>query len=145
MAPLFAAVALLGCLGLVTAAPKSKPNFVLIMTDDQDLHLGSMDYMPKTVKHIGEQGTFFKKHYCTMAQCCPSRVSFLTGKHGHNTNVTDVAPPYGVYLPMLCCTMLSNNFLTTYRRVYQVHRRGPQRKLPTGVVTGSRLQHLLHG
>ena len=72
-----------------------KPNFVFIITDDQDLHLSSMDYMPLVQKHLAEQGTFYRRHYCTIAICCPSRVSLLTGRAAHNTNVTDVSPPYG--------------------------------------------------
>ncbi|CAN9474080.1 unnamed protein product [Alternaria alternata] len=32
-----------------------------------------------------------------MAQCCPSRVSLWTGMAGHNTNVTDIQPPFGGY------------------------------------------------
>lgn len=73
----------------------SKPNFVFIMTDDQDLLLDSMEYMPFVQKHLGEKGTSYQRHYCTIAVCCPSRVSLLTGKAAHNTNVTDVFPPYG--------------------------------------------------
>lgn len=72
-----------------------QPNLVFIMTDDQDLHLDSLDYMPKLQKLIGDEGTFFRRHYCTIAVCCPSRVSLMTGKLAHNTNVTDVNPPYG--------------------------------------------------
>ncbi|APA06985.1 hypothetical protein sscle_02g017550 [Sclerotinia sclerotiorum 1980 UF-70] len=74
-----------------------RPNIVLVLTDDQDLHLQSVDYMPLLKKHIIDQGTFFKRHYCTTAICCPSRVTLWTGKNAHNTNVTDVAPPYGGY------------------------------------------------
>ena len=74
-----------------------KPNFVFIITDDQDLHLDSLSYMPQLKKHITDQGTAFEKHYCTIAICCPSRVSLLTGRAAHNTNVTDVSPPYGGY------------------------------------------------
>ncbi|CAI6258482.1 unnamed protein product [Periconia digitata] len=76
-----------------TAEKKGKPNFIIIMTDDQDLHLNSLDYQPAVQKHFAEQGTFYQKHFVTMAQCCPSRVSLLTGMAGHNTNVTDVFPP----------------------------------------------------
>jgi arylsulfatase len=72
-----------------------KPNFVFILTDDQDLHLNSLDYMPKLQKLVGDQGTIFERHFCTIAVCCPSRVSLMTGKLAHNTNVTDVVPPYG--------------------------------------------------
>jgi len=75
--------------------PAKKPNFVFIITDDQDLHLNSLDYMPLVKKHLGREGTFYRRHYCTISICCPSRVSLLTGKAAHNTNVTDVSPPYG--------------------------------------------------
>ncbi len=72
-----------------------RPNIVFILTDDQDLHLGSLDYMPLLHKHVASQGTFSRRHYCSTAVCCPSRVSLWTGKYAHNTNVTDVFPPYG--------------------------------------------------
>lgn len=80
-----------------SGASGKKPNFVFIITDDQDLHLDSLSYMPQLKKHITDQGTAFEKHYCTIAICCPSRVSMLTGRAAHNTNVTDVSPPYGGY------------------------------------------------
>jgi arylsulfatase A-like enzyme len=72
-----------------------RPNVVFILTDDQDAKLNSLDYMPSLQKHLLAQGTHFDKHYCTVAICCPSRVSLLTGKTAHNTNVTNVSPPYG--------------------------------------------------
>jgi N-acetylglucosamine-6-sulfatase len=72
-----------------------KPNFILIMTDDQDLLMDSINYQPSVQKHFAKEGTWFKKHFCTVSLCCPSRVSFFTGKAAHNTNVTDVAAPYG--------------------------------------------------
>ncbi|KAH7003114.1 alkaline-phosphatase-like protein [Fusarium venenatum] len=78
--------------------PLRRPNFVLIMSDDQDKHLDSLDFQPAIQKHIVNRGTMFDSHYYTMAQCCPSRVSFFTGRHGHNTNITDVAPPYGKFI-----------------------------------------------
>ncbi|KAM3422102.1 Arylsulfatase [Cercospora zeina] len=94
------------CLGLVCSsrtarkatrdgAPTQQPNIIFILTDDQDLHMDSLSYMPYLKKHITEQGTTFGRHYCTVAQCCPSRVTIWTGKAAHNTNVTDVNPPYG--------------------------------------------------
>lgn len=59
--------------------------------------MNSLDYMQLTHKHLTEQGTLFKKHFCTTAICCPARVTLWTGKAAHNTNVTDVSPPYGLY------------------------------------------------
>jgi len=72
-----------------------RPNIVVILTDDQDLHMQSVEYMPLLKKHIIDHGTFYKRHYCSTAICCPSRVTLWTGRNAHNTNVTDVFPPYG--------------------------------------------------
>ncbi|KAI8932845.1 hypothetical protein NX059_010328 [Plenodomus lindquistii] len=75
----------------------TRPNFIFIMTDDQDLHLNSIDYQQAVQKYFVQEGTWFKKHFCTVSLCCPSRVSLWTGKAAHNTNITDVAAPYGGY------------------------------------------------
>ena len=77
----------------------SKPNFVFIMSDDQDYELDSLDYMPLLKKYISDEGTRFERHYATTAQCCPSRASLWTGKTTHNTNVTDVVAPHGTLSP----------------------------------------------
>lgn len=79
-----------------------KKNIVFILTDDQDAVMDSVSYMPLLHKHIANQGTSFVNHFTTTAICCPSRVSLWTGKQPHNTNVTDVSPPYGKYLLSYC-------------------------------------------
>ncbi|KAK6421642.1 hypothetical protein LTR81_005482 [Elasticomyces elasticus] len=79
------------------AASSRKPNIVFILSDDQDLHMDSLSYMPLLKKHLTDHGTTFQRHFCTNALCCPSRVSLWTGKAAHNTNVTDVNPPHGGY------------------------------------------------
>ncbi|KFA79191.1 hypothetical protein S40288_02392, partial [Stachybotrys chartarum IBT 40288] len=89
---LLSAVAVL--LSTAVAAAATKHNVVFILTDDQDSQMRSLDYMPKLKKHLLDQGTYYRKHYCTVALCCPSRVSLWTGKAAHNHNVTDVMPPY---------------------------------------------------
>lgn len=81
--------------GTFLGADRQKPNIVFILTDDQDLHMNSLDYLPLIKKHLIDHGTLYKRHYCTTAVCCPSRVSLWTGRQAHNTNVTDVNPPYG--------------------------------------------------
>ncbi|KAK4038052.1 alkaline-phosphatase-like protein [Parachaetomium inaequale] len=79
-------------------SPQGKrPNIVFVLTDDQDLHMQSLDYLPLIKKNLIDKGTFYKRHYCTTAICCPARVSLWTGKLAHNTNVTDVNPPHGGY------------------------------------------------
>lgn len=72
-----------------------RPNFIFIMTDDQDLHMESIAFQPAVQEAFVAEGTSFRKHFCTISICCPSRVSLLTGKAAHNTNVTDVSLPYG--------------------------------------------------
>ncbi|RMZ75260.1 hypothetical protein DV737_g5387, partial [Chaetothyriales sp. CBS 132003] len=105
---LLSAAALLVALYKVTAASSlqealdakagtRKPNIVFILTDDQDLHLNSLDFMPNVQKQLIEKGSLYERHYATIALCCPSRVSLWTGRAAHNTNVTDVNPPYGGY------------------------------------------------
>jgi hypothetical protein len=105
-----------------TQEPK-RPNFVFIMTDDQDLHLNSLDYMPKLKQVIADEGTVFQRHFCTIAVCCPSRVSLMTGKLAHNTNVTDVVPPYGRRNHRLMRSL--QKWLIYYRWISQIRGRRP--------------------
>ncbi|KAF2099451.1 Arylsulphatase [Rhizodiscina lignyota] len=101
--------ALLWAAGQQAIAAK-QPNILFILTDDQDLHMHSLEYMPLLQKHLVKEGTLFLKHFCTVAICCPSRANLWTGKAAHNTNVTDVFPPYGGY-PKVVSQGINNNYL----------------------------------
>ena len=57
-----------------------RPNILFILTDDQDVQMGSLSFMPHLKEHLIDHGLQFKRHYCTVALCCPSRVSLWTGK-----------------------------------------------------------------
>ena len=98
---------------LAEARKDSRPNIIIILTDDQDLHMNSLDYLPYVKKHLIDEGTYFKKHYCTVAICCPSRVNLWTGRAAHNTNVTDVSMPYGGY-PKIVQEKILDNYLFTW-------------------------------
>ncbi|KAI3606994.1 arylsulfatase precursor [Moniliophthora roreri] len=41
----------------ISFGPRIKPNIILIITDNQDVRTGTLEYMPKTHKALGEQGT----------------------------------------------------------------------------------------
>ncbi|KAI1770055.1 Arylsulphatase [Hypoxylon cercidicola] len=72
--------------------------------------MNSLDYMPFVQKHLLDHGTLFRRHFCTTALCCPSRVTLWTGKAAHNTNVTNVVPPYGGY-PKFVSQGLNDKYL----------------------------------
>lgn len=57
--------------------------------------MNSPAYMPHVMSDIKDKGSDFANHFVTTALCCPSRVSLLKGKQAHNTNVTNVSPPWG--------------------------------------------------
>ncbi|PYH92797.1 alkaline phosphatase-like protein [Aspergillus ellipticus CBS 707.79] len=80
---------------LGVSATDSRPNIILTLTDDQDLLMDSINNMPELNHHLREKGTFYRNHFVTTAICCLSRASLLTGRLAHNTNITDVNPPYG--------------------------------------------------
>lgn len=86
----------------------ARPNVVFILTDDQDLRMNSLDFMPHLQKHLVQEGTLYERHYATIALCCPSRVSLWTGRAAHNTNVTDVNPPYGEQMQKCHMLYLTN-------------------------------------
>lgn len=79
------------------AEAQRKPNFVVIMTDDQD-DLGWIQYLPFTRNLLAKQGLTFKNSFTDLPLCCPSRASFLTGQSSTNHGITFNSPPNGGYV-----------------------------------------------
>lgn len=65
----------------------SKPNIILILTDDQDE--ASLAYMPKLNSLLKDQGTTFSNFFFNYALCCPSRATILRGQYMHNHKIED--------------------------------------------------------
>lgn len=58
----------------------TRPNIVLIVTDDQ--RFDDLDgVMPLTIERLFSKGARFSKAYVTTPACCPSRASILTGEY----------------------------------------------------------------
>ncbi|CAH1118684.1 unnamed protein product [Phaedon cochleariae] len=74
---------------MLMANTMAHPNFVLIITDDQDLLLDGLVPMKNTLKLIANEGKTFQNAFVNTPICCPSRSTILTGKYAHNTGVTN--------------------------------------------------------
>ena len=60
-----------------------KPNIVLLLTDDQDLLLGGMSPMSRTLAFLSD-GAYLKNFFVNTPVCCPSRSTLISGRFPHN-------------------------------------------------------------
>ena len=65
----------------------SRPNILLIISDDQAWSTFSRKLMPSVFSDLVDQGVLFKRAYDNTSLCCPSRSEILTGLYEHNTGV----------------------------------------------------------
>src|SRR5690242_5973645 len=72
-----------------------RPNILVVMTDD--MNRADLQFMPKTRKLLGRQGTTFTNAITSFPLCCPSRATFLTGQYSHNHGVGGNFYPEGWY------------------------------------------------
>uniref|UniRef100_A0A182NN85 Sulfatase N-terminal domain-containing protein n=1 Tax=Anopheles dirus TaxID=7168 RepID=A0A182NN85_9DIPT len=103
-------------------ARNSGHNFVVILTDDQDIMLNGMSPMSNTLRLIANKGLTFTNAFTTSPVCCPSRSSILTGKYAHNHKTTNNSHAGGCYgsfwqqtiEPMALPVLLSNAGYDTF-------------------------------
>lgn len=80
----------------VEVIPKSdRPNILLILLDDLDAELDSMEYMPMLQELLVDQGLTIENYYVSSSVCCPSRSTILRGQYTHNHGVLSNNPPFG--------------------------------------------------
>ena len=72
----------------------TKPNIIVIMTDDQD-DMGSLRTMPNVQKLLAREGIRFTNSFVNVSLCMPSRPTFFTGQSGHNVK----AATYAIFAP----------------------------------------------
>jgi arylsulfatase A-like enzyme len=69
---------------VVVPAAAARPNFIILMTDDQDLTLGSLNTMPVVQQEMIQHGMYFNNSFVINPICCPSRTATLSGRYSHN-------------------------------------------------------------
>jgi len=66
-------------------ASPTKPNIILIVTDDQ--RFDSLFAMPHVSTELMQRGITFRRGFVSNPLCCPSRAAILTGGYSHTTGV----------------------------------------------------------
>ena len=70
---------------LVRGTTGSRPNILLIITDDQEKT--SMRAMPQTLKIFKRDGVDFENGRVTTPLCCPARATMFSGLYAHNHGI----------------------------------------------------------
>ena len=81
--------------GRTAGNPGGKPNVILILTDDLDRNLGTLEHLPKLKEMVGGQGLTFPNMFVSESLCCPSRSSIQRSQYVHNHQVLGNSPPNG--------------------------------------------------
>ena len=71
----------------------TQPNLLFVLTDDQALWTlgcyGNREAVTPRLDQLAQQGAKFTNAFVTTPVCSPSRVAFLTGRHGIEVGITD--------------------------------------------------------
>ena len=84
-----------------TASADTRPNIVLILTDDQRLNNSeragdtTVSHMPIVQHELADKGVTFANGFDVNPLCCPSRATILTGMDSGHTGVWANRGPYG--------------------------------------------------
>lgn len=103
----FALLAVTACLALlpVAAHAASRPNMLVIMTDDQrwdalgvvQKEQGDAARFPwfdtPNLDRLAAEGARFRNAFVTLSLCSPSRAAFLTGRYNHANGIVDNKTP----------------------------------------------------
>jgi len=87
----------------------SRPNFLVIITDDQRFDAVGA-FMPRTQRRIFDEGVAFERAYITTSVCAPSRATILTGLYARNHGVRVNSAPFN--RPSLAQLLQSNGYNT---------------------------------
>ncbi|MCP4452134.1 MAG: sulfatase-like hydrolase/transferase, partial [Planctomycetes bacterium] len=93
----------MGCRTAAEIHPTQRPNFVILIADDQrwdQLSCADRPLIPElktpNMDRLAEQGVYFRQAFVTTPICAVSRASIMTGRyvstHGMNHFKTSMAP-----------------------------------------------------
>ncbi|MBI4261625.1 MAG: sulfatase-like hydrolase/transferase [Actinobacteria bacterium] len=68
-------------------AAASRPNIVVVLTDDQAWSTFDRTLMPAVFSELVDRGILFRRGYVNTPICCPSRAQLLTGQWAHHNRV----------------------------------------------------------
>ncbi len=101
----------------------SRPNIVVIQTDDQNLADTYAKFvnrngrraavMPNVLNRIKKPGVSFGRYYVSYPLCCPSRATLLSGRYSHSNGVISNDAPRGGY-PSYQIHTINNHNIGTY-------------------------------
>jgi arylsulfatase A-like enzyme len=138
-----AALASLSLVG-ATSGASERPNFLVIMTDDQPYY--TVPLTKSVVSMIGDPGTTFSPYaYVSTPACGPARATLLTGKWSHNTGLTKTKLAYqelhaSAYESDTIATRLAQaGYRTYFGKISQTSQGGCKRRRPTPMPRGRRI------
>jgi len=73
----------------------ARPNLVLIVADDLDQNLDTLDFMPNLHRLLVQQGVTLSDFFVTNSLCAPSRATLLRGQYTHSHEVGSNESPAG--------------------------------------------------
>ena len=74
--------------GAGSSSGDSAPHIIVLLTDDQDVRLGSMRAMPYTESAFKADAINMTNFFVNTAICCPSRSTLLSGRMNHNNKAS---------------------------------------------------------
>ncbi len=123
-----------------SASGGTRPNIVVVVTDDQTLASLNAATMPSTVGLMRDGGTEFTNAVATTPLCCPSRATLLTGQYAHNHGTLANTPGYEALRQKantLPVWLERAGYVTAHvgkylNRLQGIGRRSGRRRLPGG-------------
>ena len=94
--------AVLACCSMIASGAETKPNVLFIAVDDMRCELGcygSKEVLSPNLDRLAASGVLFKRAYCQVAVCNPSRASLMTGLRPDTLKVWDLPADFRTTVP----------------------------------------------